>query len=603
MTTRPPAWAVAMVVAATYVYFLIFAEFAFIELLGAADPGGVRLVMGVLAAGGIAGSLVAAWRFQPARLGAALQLGFGLCGVGAAAATVVPAGGMGAVALVVGGGLSWLTVTLAAGLGGLLDERRMGRWIGAGTGLAYAICNLPPVFAVTAATQTWLAVAACVAGIGLTHGWTTESRAPARAAIISRRAPGWWLLMLLVLVWLDSAAFYVIQHAAELREHTWTGGVRLWGNAAVHLAAALLAGWAVDRGRMARVLPVAFGLLVLACWRLEHGWFDGSGWCYTTAVSLYSVVLVAYPAQSGRPWLAAAVYALAGWAGSALGIGMVQDLHAIPEWFLIVAAAGFGLAWLGQGRGARALALMVMLAVAVNPGRAGDEDPVVRGREVYIAEGCMHCHSQYVRPGTPDVERWGPAATLAEARAGEPPLLGNRRQGPDLSNVGLRRSAEWNRLHLISPQAVSPGSRMPAYGHLFRGGDSRGDDLVAYLASLGADRADAARRQQQDWRPAAVAPRPPQEQARLFQQLCAACHGPSGRGDGPLAARLSVPPPDFSRGWRRLAADSPDLAERLARLIKHGISGTPMAGHEYLSDRDVLSLAACVETLHNATDP
>jgi cytochrome c oxidase cbb3-type subunit 2 len=107
------------------------------------------------------------------------------------------------------------------------------------------------------------------------------------------------------------------------------------------------------------------------------------------------------------------------------------------------------------------------------------------GRRVYVAEGCIHCHSQYVRPGTADEERWGPAWPLAVALAQTPPLLGNRRQGPDLQNVGVRRTREWNRVHLMAPRTVFPGSRMPAYGHLFAGDAVRGEALLDYLMSLG----------------------------------------------------------------------------------------------------------------------
>lgn len=605
MRTRPHPLAVALVVAATYVYFLIFAEFAFIELAMAEGLAGAALrgVMGMLAAGGIAGSVLAAWRFRAAWLGGALQIGFVVCGLGAMAAAVVSASGFRWVAIVVGLGLGWLTVTLAAGLRGVLDAKRLGWWIGVGTGLAYAICNLPPVFATTAQNQAWLSVLVCGLGVILARRWQMEKSEPTQGVNFKWRAVSVWVLLLLVLVWLDSAAFYVIQHAADLRTPTWAGDARLWGNAAMHMGAALLAGWVIDRGWMARLLPVAFALLWLACWRLSHGLPGGSVWFYTAAVSLYSTVLVAYPAASGRPWIAAAVYAIAGWVGSALGIGMVQDLHTIPEWFLIAAAVAFGIAWLGQSRTARWLAVFAVLSLVTATGRAQDSALVTRGREVYVAEGCIHCHSQYVRPDTADISRWGPPAPMTETLAAEPPLLGNRRQGPDLANVGLRRSAEWNRLHLISPSAITPGSRMPAYAHLFRGRDSRGEALVAYLATLGANRAEQARVLQDQWHPSAAVPQPREEQARLFAALCVSCHGPAGRGDGPLARQLSAPPPDFTQGWRRLSSDEADFELKLMRLIKFGLPGTPMAGHEYLRDRDVLSLAAYVETLHALSHP
>lgn len=130
-------------------------------------------------------------------------------------------------------------------------------------------------------------------------------------------------------------------------------------------------------------------------------------------------------------------------------------------------------------------AALLLLALVLSAS-AQDAGLIRRGREVYIAEGCIHCHSQYVRPGTADEERWGPVRPLAESERQRPPLFGNRRQGPDLQNVGARRTAEWQRLHLQAPRAVIPGSRMPSYAHLFGPGPANdGEALLAYLASLG----------------------------------------------------------------------------------------------------------------------
>lgn len=114
-------------------------------------------------------------------------------------------------------------------------------------------------------------------------------------------------------------------------------------------------------------------------------------------------------------------------------------------------------------------------------------DLVVLGRQVYISEGCIHCHSQYVRPVGRDSELWGASTSVVRALSQEPVLIGNRRQGPDLANVGDRRSEEWNRLHLIAPATVVLGSRMPSYRHLFESNATNGDALLAYLDSLRAD--------------------------------------------------------------------------------------------------------------------
>ena len=229
------------------------------------------------------------------------------------------------------------------------------------------------------------------------------------------------------------------------------------------------------------------------------------------------------------------------------------------------------------------------------PASAGENESVDRGREVYIAEGCINCHSQYVRPKVAaDVERWGPAATLSIGMNANPPLFGNRRQGPDLSNVGLRRSPAWNRLHLIDPRMISPGSVMPVYAHLFGPDDPRGPDLITYLSSLGSERLMERLDFVANWQPVGVHPEPVAPNRELFLRLCSNCHGPAGRGDGVLAHQLEPSPPDWTQGMRRVAAPGEDRLQFLYRLIKFGLPGTAMAGHEYLSDDEVVGLARVV---------
>jgi len=92
---------------------------------------------------------------------------------------------------------------------------------------------------------------------------------------------------------------------------------------------------------------------------------------------------------------------------------------------------------------------------------------------------CIHCHSRYVRP---DVALSGPASDPAAVLAEKPVLIGNRRHGPDLANVGARRSATWLKQHFLAPRDFAPDSPMPSYTHLFD--DSRGDDLIACLREL-----------------------------------------------------------------------------------------------------------------------
>lgn len=610
----------AIAITATYVYFLLFAEFALVELALPLAEGRLRWLLGALGVGGVAGSLLAARSFRFERYTRSVAHGFRACGVAAVLALLAKTWLLMMVAaLSVGLSLGWLTVILVSGLRGVLGGRRLGLWAGLGTGLAYAFCNLPAVFNARPEDQTVVAAVAAVIGALAANGLTLTAAPRSEQADFRPPIPACWLVAFLALVWLDSAAFYIIQHTEPLRSATWQGAWVLGGNALTHLVAAVLAGLAIDRGFSARVLGLAFALLTGAALWLGDGTTRTTGveMLYTAGVSLYSTALVAYPAQGGRPHLSAALFAVAGWGGSALGIGLAQDLHHIPAWFCGAAALAFAAALGWRHRHLRAAAAAVGVlgfgALASPDARANEDALVAFGRRTYIAEGCLHCHSQYLRPTvTDDVERWGPAPSFTAQLQGRPPLLGNRRIGPDLSQVGNRRSPEWNRLHLIDPRSVSPGSRMPSYAHLFAPGNPRGDALVAYLASLGRDSLAARVAEAARWSPHPAAAERSREEPGLnrartrFTQLCAPCHGETGHGDGTLAARLAQRPANLTQGpWRHLP-EGLSAAERelhLTRLIKFGVPGTAMAGREYLPDEDVVSLARFVAGLQAAGTP
>jgi cytochrome c oxidase cbb3-type subunit 2 len=101
----------------------------------------------------------------------------------------------------------------------------------------------------------------------------------------------------------------------------------------------------------------------------------------------------------------------------------------------------------------------------------------LRGREVYIANGCIYCHSQQPRDRNfgPDAERgWGRASVPGDYTYDKPHLLGSMRTGPDLFNIGARQpSKDWQLGHLYQPRAYSPGSIMPSYPYLFTVKDAK----------------------------------------------------------------------------------------------------------------------------------
>lgn len=85
------------------------------------------------------------------------------------------------------------------------------------------------------------------------------------------------------------------------------------------------------------------------------------------------------------------------------------------------------------------------------------------GRDLYIRESCVSCHSQMIRPFRTETERYGHYSVAGEFVYDRPFLWGSKRTGPDLARVGGRYSDDWHRIHLINPRDVVPESIMPGY--------------------------------------------------------------------------------------------------------------------------------------------
>ncbi|MFI5451384.1 cytochrome-c oxidase, cbb3-type subunit I [Pedobacter sp. UC225_61] len=87
----------------------------------------------------------------------------------------------------------------------------------------------------------------------------------------------------------------------------------------------------------------------------------------------------------------------------------------------------------------------------------------LQGRDLYIREGCVNCHSQTVRPFRSETERYGEYSKAGEFVYDHPFLWGSKRTGPDLHRVGGKYSNAWHFNHLLDPTSMSPGSIMPSY--------------------------------------------------------------------------------------------------------------------------------------------
>jgi cytochrome c oxidase cbb3-type subunit 2 len=220
------------------------------------------------------------------------------------------------------------------------------------------------------------------------------------------------------------------------------------------------------------------------------------------------------------------------------------------------------------------------------------------GRRLYIANGCVYCHSQSIR--TID---WGLGAErIAQAGdyiADHPILLGSQRTGPDLSQDGGEHPDDWHHAHFVNPRYTRPMSIMPVFEFL---GEANLGNLIRYVQSLGLKDADGRMQRQQYWKREAVAayeagpdanvdwlsrhipqgwrdipnPYPTTEAGlarghKIYQDFCLGCHGPVGDGMGPAQPYIYPPPLNFTILKNREISGG-----ILYYQIMNGITGTAM---------------------------
>ncbi len=97
----------------------------------------------------------------------------------------------------------------------------------------------------------------------------------------------------------------------------------------------------------------------------------------------------------------------------------------------------------------------------------------LQGRDLYIREGCVGCHSQLVRPFRSETERYGTYSKAGEYVYDHPFLWGSKRTGPDLHRVGKKYPDAWHvqahggpHLHLARlHHAALPVAADPQAGH------------------------------------------------------------------------------------------------------------------------------------------
>lgn len=99
---------------------------------------------------------------------------------------------------------------------------------------------------------------------------------------------------------------------------------------------------------------------------------------------------------------------------------------------------------------------------------------IEEGEHIFAIEGCWYCHTDQTRTLVQDLVMNGsdsypaPPSSPNEYIYQRITFPGTKRNGPDLSRVGVKRpSRDWHKAHFWSPKTASRGSIMPSFRHFF----------------------------------------------------------------------------------------------------------------------------------------
>lgn len=265
------------------------------------------------------------------------------------------------------------------------------------------------------------------------------------------------------------------------------------------------------------------------------------------------------------------------------------------------------------------------------------------GRNIFLANGCIYCHSGFSRPQDVLASQYYlyPRAAQPGDYMGEgetPNLFGTIRTGPDLSESGGFHPDDWHYAHYFNARYTTPLSIMPSFKFLSQ---QELLDLVAFTQARGGKLGDlraqhqnnlkalelasgnvtgGAKGDRTDGYPAASAiknlmlidrgywfadnPLPPTAEnllrgRQVFQERCVGCHGSQGDGNGPAALYLNPPPAPFNVADDQQHGSDTSPGAYYWRILR-GLPGTGMENFgTRLSVDDIWKVVLFLKTIPN----
>lgn len=269
--------------------------------------------------------------------------------------------------------------------------------------------------------------------------------------------------------------------------------------------------------------------------------------------------------------------------------------------------------------------------------------PQEAGRRIYLANGCIYCHSGFVRPQDVAAGLYYLYPRIAEpgdyvAPDQSPNTFGTERTGPDLSNSGGFHPDDWHIAHYKNPRSVTPISVMPSFEFLTT---EQVSNLIAFTQARTGKTAAIRTLHQLNMKQLIVAeqnltttlqtdntfgypgadnltnlmmmergywmeenPLPVTQEnlirgREVFIEHCIGCHGVKGDGNGVAANFLNPSPPGFNDAGDQTNGSDTSPGAYYWRILR-GMPGTAMENFgTRLSVEDIWRVVLFLKTIAN----